>query len=454
VKAINDDKTGRKYVIIYNNSLAFLAKFCELNNSKNIIRDYIETFARNFSYCRFFIIDNTPREISEEGFNIPSCINENDVKDDEINKILKELYLKVKEDGIIKPQKFENNRLLQPPYSTILNKLEMTSMIISPMNIKGNYSKLLVFLNLNPYVETHVQTISMAMMLLEKSIENNISAISKYIGRDNAIEKTMSKDFKIDEFFKSGFNEHCGILFGDIRKFSKFVNNIKQDHRTLFKGWMSDYYKCVRDIVYLHNGIVTSFMGDGFLALYDVIKGERPLTKEEIVIKMIESAKKIYSQFQELKINWKKQGEQLLDLPSMSNLGMGFAMNIGTATLDRFDRDNYSSYDAIGSSINLTSRVVDFASKEITINKDDLNNCIEYESEEEYYKKIANTVEKKSKKQYNLSIILALDNAYKSLSPENKKKYLPIFNNKWRCFKILVKSFDDPIEVHEIKISD
>ena len=136
------------------------------------------------------------------------------------------------------------------------------------------------------------------------------------------------------------------VVFGDIRGFAGFAEAAEPEEVI---SVLDEYHTNLGPLVHKYEGTLERFLGDGFLVLFN-----DPLPCPEPSLRAIEMALEMRDRFSELAAEWLNRGYDL-----------GFAMGIahGYATLGRIGFEGRFEYSAVGSVVNLASRLCARAEK-------------------------------------------------------------------------------------------
>ena len=133
-------------------------------------------------------------------------------------------------------------------------------------------------------------------------------------------------------------------VFADLRGFTAFTDSAEPEE---VQGVLRDYQQAMGAIVTEHEGTLDRFAGDGILIFFN-----DPLPIAEPGKRAASMALKMQAGFVPLRERWLKVGYELA-------LGIGIAQ--GFATLGAFGFEGRLDYSAIGSVVNLASRLSDEA---------------------------------------------------------------------------------------------
>jgi len=144
------------------------------------------------------------------------------------------------------------------------------------------------------------------------------------------------------------------ILFADLRGYTQLSQNI--DASTMNEV-LHSFYDYSSNAVWENEGIVNKFIGDAVLAIFNF-----PLVRKDHVHKAVNAAIQLQKQCRDLK--------DKIGLNDEHKLGIGIGIHTGTCNIGEVG-NSYKDFTAIGSIVNLASRLQGAAaSGEILITED------------------------------------------------------------------------------------
>lgn len=170
----------------------------------------------------------------------------------------------------------------------------------------------------------------------------------RYVTRQVA-EKIISEK----EILKlKGDRRKIAVLFGDIRNFTTISKDMSPEEVFEFLNF---YFAPVIDIIFVHEGILDKFIGDGFLAFWNA-----PVPQEDYVKKAVNTAIEIQNALKNLN---KERGMEVK---------MGIGINVGYAIAGNVGSSKRMEYTVIGDTVNFAERLQEaardgeiFVSKEV-----------------------------------------------------------------------------------------
>lgn len=130
------------------------------------------------------------------------------------------------------------------------------------------------------------------------------------------------------------------VVFGDLRGFTPFAARAEPD---TIMGVLGEYYEVMGAVIARHGGTLTNFSGDGLMVLVNA-----PVPCPDPALQAVEMAVEMQSAAQALIAEWRSRGHAL---------GFGVGLALGPATVGRIGSESRLDYTAIGSVVNLASRL-------------------------------------------------------------------------------------------------
>jgi class 3 adenylate cyclase len=129
-------------------------------------------------------------------------------------------------------------------------------------------------------------------------------------------------------------------IFGDLRGFTAFSAHAEPE--TIMRV-LGEYYEALGAVITRHEATLTGFAGDGLMVLVNA-----PVQCEQPAIRGLRLAIEMQAAVQALILRWRAEGHAI-------GFGVGAAM--GPATVGTVGYEGRTDYTAIGSVINLASRL-------------------------------------------------------------------------------------------------
>lgn len=229
----------------------------------------------------------------------------------------------------------------------------------------------------------------------ENWIQETQTKLSRYV--DPTILETLGKPNS--DILK---NKVLTIVFWDISGFSKLcVKFTNQPH--LIVGFLQEFFNQANNTIHKYAGILDKFLGDGIMGIFgytdDIYESNENLVSS---IDAINCAIELNRSFEEIKNKWIGIWRDQFDLIT-GDIHLKCAIHRGNTLVGKIITHDRDQFTALGSTVNLTSRLVDkadsnqiiisselkdkldniFRFKKITINSD--NKIKSFEYVKEYY---------------------------------------------------------------------
>ncbi|HEX2029904.1 MAG TPA: adenylate/guanylate cyclase domain-containing protein [Actinomycetota bacterium] len=142
----------------------------------------------------------------------------------------------------------------------------------------------------------------------------------------------------------AGHRREITALFSDLRGFTAFAETAEPEE---VLGVLRQYHEAVGELVVAHTGTIEHFAGDGLMAFFN-----DPVPVPDHELAAVRTAVEMQQRFVALAADWGKRGYEL---------GLGVGIASGYATLGRVGFEGRYDYAAIGTVVNLASRLSDAA---------------------------------------------------------------------------------------------
>ena len=151
----------------------------------------------------------------------------------------------------------------------------------------------------------------------------------------------MAKVLRDRDRIMSAEQKTISVLFSDIAGFTSWCSTQKPDaiHRTL-----NEYFETMTGIVFRHDGTVDKFIGDGLMAFF----GD-PIEQSDHAMRAVRTAIEMQQAVRALRSQWEGRG----GMPIHIRIGI----NSGEAIVGDMGSGRIMAYTAIGSHVNLASRL-------------------------------------------------------------------------------------------------
>jgi class 3 adenylate cyclase len=165
---------------------------------------------------------------------------------------------------------------------------------------------------------------------LKRFLAPQIAELVENAGQENLLESHRTE---------------VSVVFCDLRGFTAFASEVGPEE---VMGLLGDYYDALGPIIMRYEATLTCFMGDGLMLLLNA-----PLPCPEPATRAVRMALDMQSAVQALILRWRERGYLI---------GFGVGIATGTATVGRIGYEGRIDYTAIGSVVNLASRICSGAS--------------------------------------------------------------------------------------------
>jgi adenylate cyclase len=143
-----------------------------------------------------------------------------------------------------------------------------------------------------------------------------------------------------DESFLESHRCEIVVVFCDLRRFTSFAESSEPEEVTRV---LNEYFSALGDLVFRFGGTLERFTGDGLMVIFN-----DPMPCEDPSLQALKMAVAMRSRIQDLADGWAEDGH---------DLGFGVGIAQGFATLGRIGFEGRYEYAAIGSVVNLASRL-------------------------------------------------------------------------------------------------
>ncbi len=130
------------------------------------------------------------------------------------------------------------------------------------------------------------------------------------------------------------------VIFCDLRGFTAFAGNAEADE---VMGLLQEYYEALGAIITKYEATLTCFMADGLMLLLNA-----PVPRPEPTLLGARMVLEMQAAVQDLIVRWRARGYAI---------GFGVGLAKGTATVGRIGYEGRLDYTAIGTVVNLASRL-------------------------------------------------------------------------------------------------
>jgi class 3 adenylate cyclase/putative methionine-R-sulfoxide reductase with GAF domain len=178
------------------------------------------------------------------------------------------------------------------------------------------------------------------------AVERQRTELSRFVSPQVA-DLISSRD---GERLLAGHRAYISSLFADLRGFTAFAETAAPED--LFDV-LREYHAVLGELIPAYHGTLEHFAGDGVMVFFN-----DPLPVDEHELQAIRLALAAQARFAELAAGWRKRG---------IDLALGIGIEAGYATLGRIGFEGRFDYAAVGSAMNLASRLCSHASAGLTL---------------------------------------------------------------------------------------
>ena len=217
---------------------------------------------------------------------------------------------------------------------------------ISQPELFARVRSLLRVKSLQDEVRRHAEALKVANLKLEQKIDEQLSQLDRLAQLKRFFSPTVA-DAIVSAGEKSILSPHrreISYVFVDLRGFTAFTDSVEPEE---VEAALREYHDAMGKVIAEHQGTLDRFAGDGILIFFN-----DPVPMPEPGKRAVRMALAMQERFAPLAERWQKIGYDLA-------LGIGVAQ--GYATLGAFGFAGRWDYSAIGSVVNLASRLSDEA---------------------------------------------------------------------------------------------
>jgi class 3 adenylate cyclase len=173
-------------------------------------------------------------------------------------------------------------------------------------------------------------------LVLSQERQERIAKLKRFL----APQVAELVDRRGDDGVLDGRRAEVVAVFCDLRGFTSFSAKASPEE---VMALLSEYYEALGRIISRYEATLTSFSGDGLMVLVNA-----PVAVPEPALRAIDMAVEMQETVQELIGGWRTRGYRI---------GFGVGLATGQATVGRIGNESRSDYTAIGSVVNLASRL-------------------------------------------------------------------------------------------------
>ncbi len=143
-----------------------------------------------------------------------------------------------------------------------------------------------------------------------------------------------------DDGVLDGRRVDVAVVFCDLRGFTAF--SVRAEPETVM-GVLGEYYNALGRVISAYGATLTHFSGDGMMVLVNA-----PVPCPDPALRAVDMASDMQRSVQALSVEWRALGHRL---------GFGVGLAMGPATVGRIGSEGRLDYTAIGTVVNLASRL-------------------------------------------------------------------------------------------------
>lgn len=144
-----------------------------------------------------------------------------------------------------------------------------------------------------------------------------------------------------EDFWMRGERRRVTVLFADVRAFTQYAASVPPEQAT---SDLNEIFTILQDAIRAEGGILSKFLGDGVMALYDA-----PIRLEHHEAAAVRTAVKAQQAMEVLNLRRTQRG--------LKPLGLGIGINTGEVVAGCLGSKERTEYSVIGSPINLAARL-------------------------------------------------------------------------------------------------
>jgi class 3 adenylate cyclase len=179
-----------------------------------------------------------------------------------------------------------------------------------------------------------------------KTLEQRVSDQVAEIDRVSRLKRFLSPQVAEllvsagDEQILKSHRRDISVVFCDLRGFTALTETAEPEE---VMGVLGEYHACLGALIHKHEGTLDKFAGDGLMVVFN-----DPLPCDQPTARAVRMAIEMRDGIESLAAKWRKYGHQL---------GFGIGIAHGYATIGRIGFEGRYDYSAIGSVVNLASRL-------------------------------------------------------------------------------------------------
>jgi class 3 adenylate cyclase/CheY-like chemotaxis protein len=221
--------------------------------------------------------------------------------------------------------------------------------IARPVNQPELLARVRSLLRIRAYYDT-IQAQAAELAAWNQTLEDRVRAQVDELQRLSRLRRFLSPqvaDLIVssgNEGMLDGHRREITVVFCDLRGFTAFAETAEPED---VMAVLAEFHHELGQLVFRFEGTLEWFAGDGIMTIFN-----DPFACPDPTMRGVRMALAMQSRFRELAAGWRKRGYDL-------DLGIGIAS--GYATLGKIGFEERWEYSAVGSVVNLASRLCDEA---------------------------------------------------------------------------------------------
>jgi class 3 adenylate cyclase len=179
---------------------------------------------------------------------------------------------------------------------------------------------------------------------LEERVENQVRELERVGRLRRFLSPALAEAIVTDESVLESHRREIAVLFCDLRGWTQFTSTTEPEE---VMGVIRQFHEGMGSLIHRFEATVGFFQGDGIMVWFN-----DPLPTENPAERAVSLATEMRTLMAELTATWRKRGHEL-------DFGVGVAL--GYATLGRIGFEGRYDYGAVGSVMNMASRLCDEA---------------------------------------------------------------------------------------------